>query len=225
MKWLIVDISTAPLANAAEFLDPADSDKRKAPANYSKPEAIAEWRRKDYEADLAKCGLDMDLSRVTGIGTHDGTATVTLCRDELQECVALSALSSRLRRQPLVITFNGLGFDIPLLMRRARYLGVDFPVLSTDRYRSSVVDLCELLCDRNPARRRSLQFYAKRLGWSDLTKALQGADEARVHETGQWQELAASIGHDLEATRRLAAWLGQIPAHESVSAEAEMVGF
>jgi len=54
---------------------------------------------------------------------------------------------------------------------------------------------------------RSLSFYSKRLGWGDLFKPLSGAQEAQAAANGQWDELRASVAHDLEATRRLAVWM------------------
>jgi hypothetical protein len=67
-----------------------------------------------------------------------------------------------------------------------------------------------MLSDRNPARRKSLGFFVKRLGWSDLLKPLSGAAESNVFATGDWAGLEASLRHDLTATYRLAKWLGVI---------------
>jgi len=48
----------------------------------------------------------------------------------------------------------------------------------------------------------------RRLGWSDLIKPLDGAEEARVFETGDWDKLMGAVAHDLRATARLAKWKG-----------------
>jgi hypothetical protein len=50
----------------------------------------------------------------------------------------------------------------------------------------------------------------RRLGWTDLLKPLTGAEEAQVPQTGRWDELRASLAHDVDATVRLARWLGVI---------------
>jgi predicted PolB exonuclease-like 3'-5' exonuclease len=224
--WLIVDLSTAPLANAAEFI----TGTVKAPTNYKKADAIAEYVREEEAKRAEMAGTDIDLARVTGVGVafshqQGHQPLVTICKTEDEERAALECLAAAINERPTIITYGGLNFDVPLMMRRARYLGVDFPVISTDRFKSSVVDLCEVLSDRNPQRRRSLQFYARRLGWVDLTKTLQGAEEARVHETGKWTELKASIEHDVIATYRLAGWLGVIHVEQPMTAAAELVGF
>lgn len=229
MATLILDLASAPLPNAAEYLD----GFVKAPANWKDPDKIAEYVREKEAERLEMAGTDIDLARITGIGVMlcagvkaGSDVKVTLCRDEHEERAALAGLAAALERRPEIVTFGGFNFDLPLLMRRARYLGVsDFPVINLDRFKSPHYDLLEILSDRNPQRRRSLQFYAKRLGWTDLAKTLQGAEEARVPVTGLWAELEASIRHDVTATARLAAWLGVVTMELPISATQEAVGF
>jgi hypothetical protein len=72
----------------------------------------------------------------------------------------------------------------------------------------------EILTDRNPQRRRALTFYVRRLGWTYLEKPMSGAEESRVIETGRWDDLSASVRHDVTATYLLAGWLGVIRAEE-----------
>jgi hypothetical protein len=159
---------------------------------------------------------DVDLARITGIAVQfaHGEPLIETIADQDEERRALTALAEGVlaNRSVSIITFGGFNFDLPLIMRRARYLGVDFPSLNLDRFKSPHIDLCELLSDRNPQRRRSLQFYVKRIGWTDLVKPLSGADEARVPETGRWAELVDSLRHDVTATYRVAQWCGAIKA-------------
>ena len=208
MNMLVLDIATAALPNAADYLDPPHADRRLT--DPKKIEADIAAKAADR---LAKAGLDLDLSRLTAIGLHNGVnATVHLCRTEAEERAALVATAVAIKDPQgalkTIVTYNGHDFDLPCLMRRARHLGVSFPRLSTDRYKSINYDLLAELTDRNPDRRRSLGFYVKRLGWTDLVKPLAGEAEARVHETGDWAGLEASVLHDLTATLRLAQWWG-----------------
>lgn len=207
--FIVLDVASAPLPDAETYLE----GTVRAPGNYKDAEKIAAYVAEKQSERLQMAATDIDLARITGIGMQIASAPiVTLCREEADERQALTMLADVLRsyRNITIITFNGFAFDLPLLMRRARYLDVPFPTLNLDRYRSPHRDLCEELCDRNPQRRRSLGFYAKRLNMG-LTKALDGAEEARVPETGQWAELEASLIHDITATRRLADWLGIWP--------------
>lgn len=220
MNWLILDLATAPIANASDYID---IPMPEVPGNYKKPESIAAWIAEDRprlmaeakQHALERAALDMDLARITGISVQIGeTPTIRLCRTEDDEREALSLLTNAFANDPhrmcQIVTFGGFNFDLPMLMRRARYLGVKFPAISLDRFKSPHVDLCELLSDRNPQRRRSLGFYVKRLGWSDLAKPLSGLEESKVFQTGDWAGLEASLRHDLTACYRLAQWCGVI---------------
>lgn len=205
-EYLVLDVSSAPLPDADAYLD----GTVRAPSNYRDEEKIAAYIAEKQAERLAMAATDVDLAGITGIGLGmHGDNTVLICRTPEAEMVVLRDVCAVLVRPEVrIVTYGGLNFDLPLLMRRARYLGVTFPAISLDRYKSPVIDLCELLSDRNPQRRRSLQFYVKRLGWADLLKPLSGADEALVPSNGRWDELEVSLRHDVEATRRLAVWSG-----------------
>jgi len=213
-RALILDLSTAPLPNAAEFVD---VDSIKAPKNYVDPGKIEAYKAEALAEKLASAALDFDLSRITGVGVlsvETGEMRIDLCKTEDDERAAIEAFALQFRDRTL-ISYNGKTFDWPLLMRRARYLGIrPVPFISTDRYKSSNHDLLEILSDRDPSRRRSLGFYARRLGWSDLSKPLSGAEEAQVPSTGLWEALKGSLEHDVTACYRLAQWLGVVPKAE-----------
>lgn len=211
--WLILDIATAALPDAERYLE----GTVRAPGNYKDPVKIAEAIAEKTAERIRMAATDVDLARITGFGMwHDALSSpsVVTLKDEPSEAAILRAIANDLRRlNPMIITFGGFSFDLPLLMRRARYLGIDFPKIDLDRFRSPHVDLCEILSDRNNDRKRSLQFYVKRLGW-DISKTLTGAEEAQVPTTGKWDELAASLDHDVTATHRLAKWLEIISEQE-----------
>lgn len=214
MRHIVIDLASAPLPDAERYLE----GTVRAPKNYVDEKKIAEYVAEKQAERLAEAALDIDLARITAVGfALDSRAIdVRVCRQEADERLLISDVAE-LVAGSTVITFGGFNFDLPLVMRRAKYLGVKFPALNLDRYRSPHIDLCEILSDRNPQRRRSLQFYAKRMGWTDLTKILSGAEEAQVPTTGRWDDLEASISHDVTATFRLAQWAGVL-APEMVAA-------
>jgi DNA polymerase elongation subunit (family B) len=113
---------------------------------------------------------------------------------------------------PVLVTFNGHRFDLPLLMRRARYLGVDFPQINIDRFKSPHIDLFGRMTLNGTLKGHSLGFYVRRLGWKDLVKPLSGREESQVPVTGQWDALADSLRHDVLAVKRMAQWLDVIGA-------------
>jgi len=203
-RYLVVDIATAPIADAGQFHEPVS-----APANYKDPEKIAAYVR-EKEAEQADRGaLDMDLCRISGIGwqrPHEhSTPQIWLCKDEASERFYLQSFADAMDGYTL-ISYNGLKFDWPVLMRRALYLNVQFPVISLDRFKSNHIDLYAKLTNSGTLSGHSLRFYAARLGWLDLEKTLSGAEEAKVFSSGLWAELEASIRHDVTATVRLAKW-------------------
>jgi len=204
-RYLVVDIATAPIADAGQFHEPVS-----APANYKDPEKIAAYVR-EKEAEQADRGaLDMDLCRISGIGWQrvDGrqdSPAVWLFKDEESERHGIELFADAMAGETLV-SFNGLRFDWPVLMRRALYLDVPFPAISLDRFKSNHIDLYAKLTNSGTLSGHSLRFYAARLGWLDLEKTLSGAEEAKVFSSGLWAELEASIRHDVTATVRLAKW-------------------
>jgi hypothetical protein len=207
----VIDIATAPIEHPERFIDTPKPRKG----------TIDEAKQSKQIADkLAEridgAGLDLDLCRLSAVGwITKGPTTgdiheplIVLCPTETEEIDVLKDIAfffGAVDNQ--AITYFGLNFDLLVLQRRALYLGVPFPKLNTDRYRSPHPDIGELLSGGNPDRRRPLTFYVKRLGWDDLQKPLAGADEAKVHESGQWDLLAESVRHDVLATARLASWL------------------
>jgi hypothetical protein len=213
MTWLILDIATAALPDAADYVTPAA--ERKPPKNYTKADTIAAWQAEAVAEDIARAALDLDLARLSGMaywqsGQEGPVVWTDRYRAEVSwEAQTLKDLAGLITGAEKLITYGGHFFDLPLLMRRAKYLGVAFPWVNVDKYRSPHMDLLDLMSDRDPQRRKSLGFYVRRLKMG-LTKPLAGADEAKVYEHGRWDDLAASLEHDVTAIKRLAEWAGVI---------------
>lgn len=202
--WICLDISTAPLPEAGSFVEPVS-----APSNYVDPIKIAEYIERGTADRLERAATDLDLARITAIGVQDETGDSVLMADT-DEAARLREVRGFIEGCS-IITYGGRTFDLPMLMRRAQYLDVPFPSLNLDRYRSNHVDLMDILSGGDRNRVRSLDFYCRRLAWDDLLpKPLSGADEARVFETGRWDDLRESVKRDVTAIHRLAQWAGII---------------
>lgn len=211
MKPLFLDIATMPIDGVSVYLD-----EPTAPANYKDPEKIAAYIAEAKASAESKAALDPDLGRIAAIGYQvPGEETqVILCATEAEERNALLYLAGTFLDLTSVsyrhlVGYNSLKFDWPFLLRRAAYLDVPLS-FSLDRYKTPHVDLAEKLTHRGLLPMRSLGFYVRRLGWMDLMKPLSGAEEALAPSQGRWEELEASVRHDVEATARLAAWLGVV---------------
>lgn len=218
MRYLVLDLETLPVDNAAEFVT---LDDIAAPANYKDEAKIAAYCEAERVKRIAAAALDLDLARVCAVGTVvDGNGNATLMQTATEERAWFEMIAAELdphsRDFVTLITFNGHAYDLPLLMRRAKYLGVDFPRINLDRYRSPHIDLYEeLRLRRNDIKAHGLRWYMRRHGWTDLLDADPlkdgGADVAQAAAEGRWDDIAAHVRVDVLGTYRLAVWLGVIP--------------
>lgn len=218
MSPLIIDLECVGIDTASDFLEPPE-----APSNYKNPEAIAKFRAEATAKAVERCALDPDLARIValGYGEADGSDHVILCRDEAMEAATLEALAKQIVNsagvQRTIIGFNSYGYDMPVLMRRAQYLGVSFPVLSVDRYRSSHIDLMQVLSFRGAIKAHSLGFYAARFGFP-MAADVQGSEIPALVKAGDWQAIEAHCRLDLAKTRFIAQKLRLIPSAATVAA-------
>ncbi len=126
MKHIVFDIETIPqgearlLALAPEFT---------APANLKDPEKIAiaiARKRADY---LADAGLNWKTAEVVLIGASDGAEMHSFIADTEKELIGsfLSLLGDALGDGVAVGGHNVKGFDLPMLINRARVHGLKVP--------------------------------------------------------------------------------------------------
>lgn len=204
---IVFDVETAPLPEAAEYLEPAT-----APANYKDPEKIAAYIAEANAVALSKCSLDVDLCRVVAIGYQiegdpEPQAVLATGGAGWSEDGLIRAFWAVSAAHHLV-GFNCLDFDLPVLLRRSLYLGVPTPLISLDKYRHpQVTDLMQEFCFNGKLRARSLAFYVKRFGIA-VADPMTGADVAQAVAESRWRDVEAHVRADVEKTVRLAARLG-----------------
>jgi len=210
MAALLFDIETAPLPDAAGYLEPAT-----APANYKDPEKIASYIAEEQAKQLSKCALDLDLCRVIAIGVwcpdEAAPLDIDLCPDETEERAALQLFWHILRTFPQadLVGFNVIGFDLPVLMRRSLYLGLKYPKLVLNKYRPGrVVDIQQELSHQGLLKYRSQDFYCKRFGITVDDPVTEGAQIPTLAEAGEWGTIAAHCRADLYRLHGLAEKLG-----------------
>ncbi len=224
MSRLVLDVATCPLDGAADWLPAV-----RAARNLKDPQKIAADIADRTAAQQDGMGLDFDLCRISAIGVWDlsdpdYSCCVEIAATEQQEYVALKDWADEFRGYAL-ITYNGIAFDMPLIERRLLYLGLEPMSWNLDKYRTNHIDLFQKLSGGDKTRYRSLEFYAKRLGWTDLVKPLTGAQEATALKDGKIEELRASVAHDVIATYRLAQWMRVItpaPVRTAASEEVDL---
>lgn len=220
-RALIVDIETGSIADAETYLEPVS-----APDNYKDPVKIAAYEADARQKQIDRCALDPDLCRVVAIGymLEDWSEPeIVLARTQQEECEALEQFW-RLARLPNnttrpLVTFDGLKFDLPVLMRRSLYLHVAHPILNLDKYRTPHIDLYARLTHNGTIDGHKLRFYMARFGIhvDDMTS---GKDIAGLIAAGDWTAVAEHCKADVIGTKALAHRLGYLTAPTPVLADA-----
>lgn len=209
-RKLIIDLETVAIDDAAQYIEPVS-----APSNYKDPEKIRAYEAEAAKTAIDKCALDPDLCRIVAIGhmlEDDPQPVVSCVRNEDSERLALT-LFWRIASDRLFVSFNGFKFDLPVLMRRSLYLGVEHPVLNLDKYRSHHIDLYNRLTYNGVLPAHSLRFYCARFGIQvdDLTT---GKDIAEMARKQDFDGIRHHCRADVLATRDLAKRLGYVGAEQ-----------
>lgn len=211
---IVFDIETAPLADAADYIEPAE-----APANYKDPVKIAAAIAEKNAENLSRCGLDVDLCRIVALGwmrEDEDVPHAALVTEPGAEVTVLRDFWASVGDRTLV-GFNCLGFDLPVLLRRSLYLGVPVPSIQIDKFKHpQVLDLMRILDFNGAIRSRGLAFYCKRFGIT-VTDTLTGADIAQAVTEGRWDAIQGHVEADVQRTAQLASKVGCFSRQEAMA--------
>jgi len=205
-QHVVFDIETCALPEAVEYIEPAE-----APSNYKDPAKISAYIEEKQAEQLDRCALDVDLCRVVAIGTQseeeEEVSADVVKGGEVDERSLLLAFWTRVEGQHLV-GFNCIGFDLPVLLRRSLYLGVDVPLIQIDRFKHPrVTDLMQVLSFNGALKLRGLSFYARRFGFP-VVDTISGADIGLAVKEGRWDDVHGHVVADVQKTVLLAEKLG-----------------
>lgn len=195
--WLAFDCETVAIADAAEYLEPVS-----APSNYKDAEKIAAYIVDAGKRQREKAALDVDLARIVALAlqTDQGAQPhVMLCRTEREEVEALESFWGHVRVIPnqVLVGFYIRAYDIPLIVRRSQLLGVRYPDLNMDRYRTrDYVDLHETLTFHGTIDGKKLTTYCKRFGLQ-MGEDVTGAQIAECVAKDDWAAIAAHAYADV----------------------------
>jgi hypothetical protein len=210
--WLVLDLETTAIAEVGEFVAVAAED---APKNYTKPDTIAAWVAAERAARISRAALDMDLARIACVGVWQSadaapTAFAGVDDEWANVSTAWACIEACLGEGGQVVTYNGLGYDLPLLMRRAQYLNVPHRALELNKFRPGpLLDLQNVLSFSGLKPFRSLAFYSRRFN-IDIPDPTTGADMPALIAAGDWEAVRAHNLADLRRTQALAQRLGYI---------------
>jgi hypothetical protein len=107
--------------------------------------------------------------------------------------------------EPVLVTWNGRGFDLPVLMLRSLRYGVSAPWYYRKagyRYRYSTekhIDLCDVLADHGATRMTSLHGAARLIGLPGK-EGVDGSQVEALYRTGQIEALRGYCLSDVAQT-------------------------
>jgi hypothetical protein len=224
LKWLVVDIETVGRPDVVDYLD--DLTPR---GNLKDPEKIAADLAEKRAAALATAALDWNANAIVAIGyqtEQDATPRVLLCRDEEEEADALRTLwLAYTRSSRRLVTFNGYGFDVPVLLQRSRLLGVTEPRIDQRKYSNvDQIDLFKHLTFDDmrgtSVIKRSLRNFGRLFKLDLPIDPVDGAQIGALVAAGDWPAIVQHVTADVITTRLLAERLHLIDPVVTVEAVA-----
>jgi predicted PolB exonuclease-like 3'-5' exonuclease len=152
-------------------------------------------------------------------------------RSEAEIIQAFVERVGELRAQ--LVSFNGHGFDLPVLRYRAMLHGIHAPGLSRrayfNRYSDDALDLCDALASFDARGRLTLDGLSRFLGLAGKPEGIDGAKVAGLVKEGRIQEVADYCESDVVNTYRI--WLryelfrGGLAPEAFRESEYELAGF
>ncbi|MGA7325400.1 MAG: ribonuclease H-like domain-containing protein [Rhodomicrobium sp.] len=153
---------------------------------------------------------------------------------ERTEKQLISSFADRIAElSPQLISFNGHGFDLPVLRYRAMINGVSAPGLSArayfNRYTDDAVDLCDILSSFSAQGKASLNELSRIMGLPGKPDGIDGSQVFRYFREGRIKDIADYCETDIVNTYRV--WLryelfrGRLGESEYAASEENLVTF
>jgi predicted PolB exonuclease-like 3'-5' exonuclease len=189
------------------------------PAAFARMQGTPDLELADAEASMGDKFQKLPLHMIVCIGAliaekADGRWTVralgaphTGDRSEAQLIEAFVERVGALR--PQLVSFNGHGFDLPVLRYRAMVNSVAAPGLARRpyfyRYTEDALDLCDVLSSYDTRSKVSLDALSRFLGLPGKPEGVDGSQVAGLVREGRIQEVADYCETDVVNTYRV--WL------------------
>lgn len=197
---MILDIETVAVDGIA--IEPVTP-----PSNYTTDEAIARYVAKAEASQREKAALYPWTCKVIAAGwCEEGNTAVEVATADgvLSEQTLLKRVWEAYHRcGQRLVGFNHRAFDLPVLMARSILLGVPYPTMDIDKYRSPHPDVMLALTFKGAIPARSLRWYADRFGLN-TDDAFSGREIATLYEDGNWEAIRKHVESDITLTRQLA---------------------
>lgn len=135
--------------------------------------------------------------------------------------------------QAQLVTFNGTGFDLPVLRYRAMLNRVSAPGLSArsyfNRYTEDAVDLCDVLASYSSNAKATLHEICRTFGLPGKPGEVDGGSVEELFRAGRLNDIAKYCETDIMNTYRV--WLryelfrGRLSQQEFLASEENIVAF
>ena len=184
-SYLVLDIETIPDEAVHTPVEPPPGKEKPFPPLYSCRTIVL---------GVLWLGEDLSVKRLGTVGDAD---------DEGEMLRSFSEFVGK--HKPHLVTWNGRGFDLPVIALRALRHGVQLPWYYRDkdfRYRfseSGHLDLCDFLSDYGAASKTSLAGAAKLIGLPGKD-GVDGSQVEGMYQAGQIEELKAYCLSDVVQT-------------------------
>ena len=183
--FLVLDIETIPDAELYTPAQPSPGSERAFPPIFACKPVVIGVMWLDESLVCKKAGT-------IGEGKEEGPMLV-----DFAEFMA--------KWEPTIVTWNGRGFDLPVLMLRSLRYGVSAPWYyrgTKYRHRYSAdrhVDLCDVLADHGASRMTSLHGAARLIGLPGK-EGVDGSQVEALYRTGQMEVLRGYCLSDVAQT-------------------------
>ena len=126
---------------------------------------------------------------------------------QVTEAQMISDFSAKLlERRPTLVSFNGNGFDLPVLRYRAMINGIAAPGIQDEyfkRYSTLHVDLCDHLANYEARGKIGLDDLSKMMGLPGKPEGIDGSKVWQAVREGRIQHVANYCASDVGATFEL----------------------
>lgn len=246
MDFCVIDIETIPCQSLPSECRPAFDESEVKLGNLKdrfKIEEKIEQARAAFEANISKTmSLDPDLCQVLCVVVYEAQSKEYrswYAKTEMDEYLMLREIwkwiETQVKREIPLVGFNSMGFDIPVLIRRAMILDIPVParlvrnLLKRQEQNRAHLDLMLLLGSRNPfsgkLEVKGLNYYLRRLSLSSgKFNNMTGADVYPRYLAGEHEEILEYCKADVSLTvslwERVAPWFAMPKPEYSIAVAA-----
>ena len=199
MSYLVIDLESCPDEALLDELKPkCKLGNVKDPLKVAVKEA--EWEEngqvKAMSLDPAMCQI-VSLQMWSSI--YDDFVDM---EEEETEGDMLRTFAAEAVKHVVVVGHNVLNFDLPVIMMRALLNQVKLPKIKSRRYSSEeVFDTMEMLAGWQPDRRKSLEWWGRRLGLGG--KSGSGSEVYQMWKDGRIEDIHKYCRDDVTLCRKI----------------------